>query len=402
MTLIALLFPPLLGGCGGDPDAGLADAGPPDGQCPAPGERPGKRSEHVVVLAGDDLVIYGGTTAIPTMCDFPAPIFTDETWRYDTRCGVFSRVEAKGPGPRARAMGAYDAANDRVLVFGGRTRETSSGPYTLFDDLWALGADDSWTQIEATGPGARVAGAMGVDPTDGKVWIFGGDSSPSGTTYAPLSDTWSYDPGGGGWTQATTATTPEARLLVGSTFDADRRRLLVYGGVASFFATSFADLWALDVTVPEWTRLHDGTGTAPDGRFFPSIAWEGDRTLLFGGHDATDLGNRNDLWAFDPETNAWDELAAGDVWANDALGPCDFPPDFATVDLTSPERRSSLGMTAGDGVMWIFGGKSDCGALDDVWSWDGTWHERTAATAGEVCLRFFADTPKYECAGLCL
>jgi hypothetical protein len=318
---------------------------------------------------------------------------------------VFTRVASEGgPGARARAMGAWDAAGERVLIFGGRTRDGTSGPYTLFDDLWALGADDEWTLVEASGPGPRLGGAMGVDPTDGKVWIFGGDGSTSGASYTPLADTWSYDAAGAGWVEAATATTPEARLLVGSTFDADRRRLLVYGGIQSVLDVSyFGDLWALDVTVPEWTRVHDGSGTAPAGRFFPAIAWDDatDRVRLYGGHDAGDLGNRNDLWEFDSDGGTWSEIAGGDAWANAALGFCDFPADFADVDLASPERRSSHGMAAGGGEVWIFGGKSDCGALDDVWSWDGTWHERTEALDGEACLRAFADT-EYECMGLCL
>jgi hypothetical protein len=414
MTLFLLLLatPPLLGalGCGSATGAGTADAGADAGEdaggCPAPGKRPDRRSESVVVLAGTDLVIFGGTTAVPDNCNIPAPVFTGETWRYDTVCGVFTRVEGEGPGPRARAMGAWDPVGNRVLIFGGRTRTGSTGSYTLFDDLWALD-ESGWTLVESGGSGPRVGGAMGVDPADGRVWIFGGDSSISGAAYLPRNDTWSYDPGGGGWAEATPAGSPAARLLVAYAFDGGRHRLLVWGGIDNLIATSyFADLWALDVTAPaspSWTELDDGTGSAPEGRFFSAMAWDGvnDRYLVFGGHDAGNLGNRNDLWAFDAGAGSWSQLGIGDTFANPAIGFCDFPKDFTNVDLASPERRSAHGQAAGAGSLWVFGGKSDCGALDDVWSFDGAWHERAAATEGEVCLRFFADT-QYECQGLCL
>jgi len=402
----ALAATPPWAGCSEDPAEGPADAGvegPADAGCPALGPRPERRSEHVLALFGDELVIFGGTTAIPENCNFPAPVFSDETWRYDIRCGVFTRVEGEGPGPRARAMGAYDPVGDRVLVFGGRTRTGTSGPYTLMDDLWALD-DEGWTRIEASGPGPRVAGAMGVDD-QGRVWIFGGDSSTSGAGYAPLGDTWSYDPAGPGWAQAVTATAPDPRLLVAATFDQNRGRLLVFGGTNDILNPNyFADLWSLDTSGPTWTRLHDGSGTAPTGRFFPAMAWDekGDGYWMMGGHDGTALGNRNDLWHFDAQAGQWSELGPGDGYNAPPLGFCDFPVDFADVDLQSPERRSSHGMAAGSGSLWLFGGKSDCGALDDVWSFDGTWHERTPAAEGEVCLRFFADFPKYECQGLCL
>ncbi len=49
--------------------------------------------------------------------------------------------------------------------------------------------------------------------------------------------------------------------------------------------------------------------------------------------------------------------------------------------------------------MIIFGGKTDCGIIDDVWTWSFNgegWVENSSASTGEICLRAFAD-----CSTLC-
>ena len=52
-----------------------------------------------------------------------------------------------------------------------------------------------------------------------------------------------------------------------------------------------------------------------------------------------------------------------------------------------------------DGQLWIFGGKTDCGIINDVWSFSSsseTWTEQSPATSGEICLRAYA-----ECETMC-
>ena len=121
---------------------------------------------------------------------------------------------------------------------------------------------------------------------------------------------------------------------------------------------------------------------------------------MFGGHDSGDLGNNNQVWAFELAQGRWTRLSQGDVFNAPASGVCDFPPDFTNVDLKSPERRG-FGAFASDGQgrAWLFGGKTDCGNADDVWSLDlgaTVWTEQRMARQGEMCVRN-SDT----CEGMC-
>ena len=115
-----------------------------------------------------------------------------------------------------------------------------------------------------------------------------------------------------------------------------------------------------------------------------------DRYIIFGGHDDKDLGNRNDLWAFHPASWAWEELDEADTWNKPANEVCDFPPDFTNVDYDAPERRNAAVFVAGPDAAWLTGGKTDCGAVDDLVRLDletATWEDRTTATVGVTCLR---------------
>ena len=52
----------------------------------------------------------------------------------------------------------------------------------------------------------------------------------------------------------------------------------------------------------------------------------------------------------------------------------------------------------GDGEMLIFGGKTDCGLVNDVWSYTlgSGWSELSPATSGQACLR-----ANQNCSSLC-
>ena len=128
-----------------------------------------------------------------------------------------------------------------------------------------------------------------------------------------------------------------------------------------------------------------------------------DEYLLFGGHDDQTLGNRNDSWSFNPTTNTWTALTGEDTFNRPANGFCDFPPDFTIVDRTLPERRNahsfSWSNSCDRGLM--FGGKTDCGAINDIWSYSAEqgWVNKELATEGEVCRRWRSNPD--NCANMC-
>lgn len=286
-----------------------------------------------------------------------------------------------------------------MIVHGGRWRETgTSGDYTMREDTWAFDlGTDTWSLLsEDGGPGGR-ANHVGV-VADGRFIVHGGDSSPSPLSYVPSDEVWALDLSSGSWTQLEVQEGPPARLFHAGVASADGRYLYVYGGTSSdpFFSPAFSDLWQLDLESLEWDQLHDGEGTAPDSPFWANLVADPTqaRLLLWAGHDDTALGNTNQLWAFDLGSGEWSRLQEGDVYANPANDFCDFPADFTEPDLASPERRNAgAAAITSCGELLVFGGKTDCGLINDLWAWDPAsgWAERSSATAGQICPRDYGD-----------
>lgn len=387
----------------------------PEGSCSAFGERrPGRLSEHAAAYDNEhaELLVFGGTGAIAEACGFPPSDYESATWIYSEACSGWRRLTG-GPGPRGRHAAAF--GQGRFWVYGGRFRISgaTSGPFQIYDELWALDPQsDRWQQVppEGQSPRARTDTALVWDENSERLWLYGGNGSSDASTYIPLGDVWSFDPASQAWTTlSTSGRAPAARLQHAMLFDSRRDRLVIYGGSdESAFGNAAVysrELWALDVQTQTWSNLDDGTGDGPGGRFWVSLAYDTDRDLyvLFGGHDDTQLGNRNDTWVFDPETKAWKEAISGDTFNSPITEFCSPPYDFALVDTNLPERRSNhvLVWSARCSRTLLFGGKTDCGSTDDLWTFDGNrWSNPLPATQGEVCWR--ADGDPSACLGLCL
>ena len=165
------------------------------------------------------------------------------------------------------------------------------------------------------------------------------------------------------------------------------------------------DLWALELDSMEWVELDDGELVTPIARFGAEITYAPslDLYVLFAGHSNDDVGNRNDMWFFDPAQGGWTRDSREDRDPTEPRGFCDFPPDYVTVDKNLPERRSShtfLWTESCDRAV-LYAGKTDCGSLDDVWHWstDEDWDRVLRATEGESCLRW-RDDPD-DCSNIC-
>lgn len=353
--------------------------------------------------AHERFIVFGGNRAIPENCSFAGSDFTGETWAFYPDCGLFDPIETTdGPGPRGRFGAVSDPARGRMLIFGGRYRATSSGAYTNYDELWSFDfATDTWTLL-SSGDGPQARSSAGMEVVGEQLILFGGNASTSGTSYRSLDDLWAWDLVNGGWSELDAGSGPSARLMH-ATAAGDGAFYVYAGGDNQAFTGPFlGDLWKLDLAELAWTELHPDNSSAPSQRLAADLFVDPERSrlILWAGHDAGTVGNSNEVWAFDLEGGDWALLREGDVYANPAEGVCDFPADFTTPDLESPERRYMDAADAtGDGRAFIFGGKTDCGAVNDVWSLnlaDLSWTEHSSATAGEICLRAYS-----ECESLC-
>ncbi|MCP4500574.1 MAG: hypothetical protein GY822_11495 [Deltaproteobacteria bacterium] len=241
--------------------------------------------------------------------------------------------------------------------------------------------------------------------------FFGGNLSLSGASYNAQNDLWELDLVTNTWTElAPTGTPPSDRLFVAMAFDPGRNRVVMTGGGdnSAFFddAQYFDDVWAYNIADNTWELLAVGGNDAPEGRFWGGLVYDEDNDvfLSFGGHDDATLGNSNDLWSFDPSDNNWSLLRIGDTFNRPANGVCDFPPDFTVVDDEAPERRNAHAMVYATGEcpsLIVAMGKTDCGAVDDVFRWvtnDARWEEVQTASRGEVCLR---GDSEFDCTEMC-
>jgi len=387
-------------GDGGMPDSatmtdGGSDAAMPDaGSCDPGAIFPGRGELSAVMdQARGRIIVYAGNLASPLAC-MPNYSYTDEVWAFDTACETWTKLSVTaGPGARARGKFVLDVANDRALLFGGRQR-SSSGVYTLYNETWAFDfGTDSWSQLATTGdaPSPRSNAVAGLDADGGRLIIFGGNTSSSGLSPTGSGDTYALDLGTNVWSRIDATGGPSPRYYhAGVVVD---RELVVFGGTPDFAGPFLNDTYAFNFDTNTWRMVAPGGAGAPEARFGMRLYADevGGRALMVAGHDFTDLGNRNDVWAVDLASGVWTRLVQGDVLHGTAAGACDFPADFTTPDLNAPERRFGFGRAQTGTTGWVLAGKSDCGNVNDVWKVDlttGAWTPAgLAATEGEACNR---------------
>ena len=360
--------------------------------------------EGVWSPASQRMVFFGGDQGVPVNCSSQTD-FVGDTWLWEDDCQNWRQVDGDAPNAMARYAAALDPVGDRMVVFGGRFRNGTEGDYTLRDKTWAFSfATETWTELDAgTGPSARAIHAGVV--ADGRFIVYGGTGSRSGTNYNPVYDeTWAFNLTSNAWEQLPTTGGPGPRIFHGMATDGASRVWLFGGGDEdAFFGPFYSDVWELDLTTNTWSMLASNVAPrAPEGRIGADIVYDAveERLILWAGHDITDLGNNNQIFAFDLGSKEWSEIRGGDVLDAGSNGFCDFPADFVAIEEGSPERRY-LNATAltDDGRLLTFGGKTDSGIINDLWAYDlstDVWTNHVRATDGESCVRAYED-----CSSLC-
>ena len=392
-------------GGGAGVDGGVpADAGPLD--CPpGPTVRPAPRAESAGAFdtKRGRLVFVGGDDGQPVMCN-PAPHPVGEVWTYRPDCGSFEQLPStSGPGPRARAVGAYDKTGDRVLVFGGRYRMGTSGAYQVFNDVWAYSLTTrTWAELSATTPtpkpAARSSAAGAFNDATRELIVYAGNTSTDGAVFRPQKDVWAFNVDTARWRTVTTSGGPtRSRLFHAAALDAAGNRLFIYGGggANAFTGPFYGDLWVLELATGTWMSLADeGAADTPLSRIQSALVYDGprNRLVLFGGHDDGAVGNQNDTWSFDLEGKYWTALIAPEEVQRPAGGFCNFPVDFTTPNMDAPDRRALMAAAHDDvgGRLAIFGGRTDCGIVDDAWAFNlatDVWQRGARARFGEACVR---------------
>lgn len=247
--------------------------------------------------ARDEMLFYGGIgTAGLTS---PAiSVFDVSSVQWQAPAGG-DAISSEG---RWGAVMAWDEANDRVILWGGKDHST------YFGDVWTLDRSTpagDWAKLTTStpAPSARVYAAWAMDNGANRLFVHGG-GTPAGPT---ADDLWSLDLSSGAWTQLSTGSGPSARDQHSMVYDSLRNRVIVFGGRAGILSD---EVWAFDLGLSSWTQLLPASGPIArhgHGAVYDSV---NDRMVVFAGRHPTGL--RNDAWALDltPGLEAWTDISA--------------------------------------------------------------------------------------------
>lgn len=390
MKRLAALALALLG-CNSSPANPGSDGGGGDGgNCAPLALRPQARQRvgGVLVPSTQKILVYGGDEA-PVSTALPAPRqLTDDLWSYDLACATWAQLGAQQPpGALGEYVAVFDSKRGRAILVPGQ-KGTTRNP-ALTSELWAFDPQAmTWTQLHPTAaggasPSARVGHGAIYDAGRDRLLVFGGETSINFSGADMLGDTWALDfaaSADGAWSKL--AAGPLARRDGALAVDAAGNRAVLFGGARDFM-TYVNDVWVFDLVADTWKQANT-SGDVPSARFAAKMSFDGaSRFILFGGHDPAALGPLNDSYALTVDgagAAVFKLLLAGDTDTT-----------VAGVDHSSPERRERHAQIFAGGKIWIFGGSSDCGPLDDVWTLDlaapTRWTTVVPAKIDETCQR---------------
>jgi hypothetical protein len=285
------------------------------------------------------VVMFGGATA-------PG----NATWEWDGTTGAWElRQQMAGARPSRRfghAM-AYDVARGKVVLYGGIDETGGSN-----NEVWEWdGATETWTMKQPGPKPSRWGHAMAYHAGMARIVMFGGSYRHPMLGDGDLFDIWEYDGTTDAWVNKTyplPPSWPRARRGHAMAYDGARSVTVMYGGEVQALGGAAADLWEWDSATNLWTDRTPAplpTGW-PGPRAWHGLAFDGARTLMFGGSVPS-------LWEWDG--TAWRDLTPAPLAGA-------WPPPRARAPLAWDDARKVLVVTGG--TMMV-----GANALCDVWEW---------------------------------
>jgi hypothetical protein len=276
-------------------------------------------------------------------------------------------------------------------------------------------------RIESTERPGKLSEVLGVaDELSNSIMLFGGNDAPivAQTPGAAFrDDTWIFEPGFG-WTEVSSAEHPSARGRYALAYDEAGRRALLFAGRWREANTTglydlYNDLWQFDFVTRSWSLLDAGEGDAPAGRYYPAGAWDAEAQTFYTWGGATNRSGvviepSSQLWAW-TAGGGWSEVeTTGNAPSTRAFFGSSYDPrknrilvmagqvgdfqtlaynDFFALDLDDFRwRELHNGGSDGEapstrmhpGLIYdplaesylVFGGHTDIGDANDLWSFD--------------------------------
>eukprot|EP00051_Salpingoeca_urceolata_P010652 m.130671 g.130671 ORF g.130671 m.130671 type:complete len:1329 (-) comp16798_c1_seq4:908-4894(-) len=326
-----------------------------------------------------------------------------ETLTLNMKTALWQTYPVNGPYPTPRLglTANYVPELRGLLIFGGY-----SSAIELHNDLWFVEDADcgghQWHGLGvSTEPTARRHAAM--DSANGSVYLFGGYDS-----HVPaFSDTWRYDPKVNKWQMLPTdaATSPSGRFGHVLLSTDNGKELIMFGGIGPDVAGNLptanpVDFWRFEIASSRWSRIAV-QGDMPLARIDFAGGIRGDKLVIFGGKNMTDMMNSS--WVYTFSTSTWSRVDvcpparfahAGsvvnsgkesffliqggsadwfsrvmidDAWAFSFKNQTWFPLELAEGSESPGKRMFHASSTFGDWAMVIYGGMRNRELLADTW-----------------------------------
>jgi hypothetical protein len=296
---------------------------------PLTGAQPAPRAGQAMAFdpVGNRVILFGGVNTQAIGCPAsPTPCLGD-TWEWSTVNKTWTNVTPAGcppsstppvtfsptcPSAREGARMVYDAANARMILFGGTDGDhffPDPEQPMVYDPTgtwaWSLTAR-TWTQLQTTtsSPTGRVFSGRafpgsGYDSTTNRVTVFGGigfPGNPIGASVVDFNDIWELR--GTVWTDVTPAAgSPPGRGWTQLAYDPNLQRMIMFGGYSNEGGFSYGDTWSF--AGGSWTEIEASNFAGVRDSFGMVYDLTRQVAVVFGGYlaDVIEL----------TETNVWSQ-----------------------------------------------------------------------------------------------
>jgi hypothetical protein len=318
------------------------------------GASPPAREAHSAVFDSttDRMIVFGGRSDSGPLND--VWVLTHADGQGGNPAWAQLAPGGGSPPPRANQSAIYDPVSNRMVIYGG-DNEAPITP-TTFGDIWVLthanglGGTPEWSKFAPSGvsPPSRTEHSAVYDAATNRMIVFGGNSAaPCG---GGLNDVWVLiDANGIGsptWNQLTAAAgPPSARSGAHASYDPASNRMTVVGGLVPCGLAN-NDIWLLSdangIGSPIWSLiLASGSPPSPWSQQTAVYDAATNRVTVFGG--ATTAGLTNQVLTL---TGA-NSLSGTPAWVD--LTPTSGPPEARSLASAVEATQSRMIVFGGRG-----------------------------------------------------
>jgi hypothetical protein len=171
--------------------------------------------------------------------------FFNDVWALDLQSAAWRELQAPArPQARYGSASIFDPLERRLVTFAGFTDLSRR-----FQDTQALDLDtETWEELTPPGekPEVRCLLTAAYDAAERRMLVYGGQRN------GPLADLWAFDLGARSWTRLGESGRPAGRFFAASFVDA-QRRFHVFGGQTA--GGDVGETWIFDLAAERWSLL---------------------------------------------------------------------------------------------------------------------------------------------------